>query len=240
MDQKMKKNQKGFSHVEILLLIVIVGIIGFVGWYVLRSVNQADKNLNSANGPKSIAASKKNVLKQGASSPISSNTKATAPTPVSPVPAAIVSPAPAYVTTTPAVVNNYVTIPEWSVKFKHNGTITIMYAHDANDKGAHAVFFSSSQLIAKNKACKAEIYPAGYIVRFKSDEHVADAKGNDSGKAAKDYVAANPKDSFKKIGDYYYFYRGPAGKCAELKEIQDLQDQSAQAVKAFFDSLEAV
>jgi type II secretory pathway pseudopilin PulG len=241
MDQKMKKNQKGFSHVEILLLVVIVGIIGFVGWYVLRSVNQADKNLNSANGPKSIAASKKNVLKQGASSPISSNTKATAPTPVSPVPAAIVSPAPAYVTTTPAVVNNYVTIPEWSVKFKHNGTITIMYAHDSKDKNNRAVFFGSSQLAAKNNACKAEFYPAGYIVRYKGDEHYLDEKGADSGKTTTDYTAGlSNKDSFKKIGDYYYFYRGPVAKCSELKEIQDLQDQSAQAVKAFFDSLEAV
>jgi hypothetical protein len=77
------------------------------------------------------------------------------------------------------------------------------------------------------------------LVRFKSDEHVTDAKGSDSGKAAKDYVAANPNDSYKQIGDYYYFYRGPVAKCSQLKELQDLQDQTADTVKAFLQSLEA-
>jgi hypothetical protein len=54
-----------------------------------------------------------------------------------------------------------------------------------------------------------------------------------------EFVNANSSITFKKIGDYFYFYRGPAGKCAELKEIQDLQDQTSEAVKAFFQSLVA-
>jgi hypothetical protein len=33
----MKKNQHGFSAVEALLILVIVGLIGFVGWYVLNT-----------------------------------------------------------------------------------------------------------------------------------------------------------------------------------------------------------
>jgi hypothetical protein len=235
----MKKNQKGFSHVEILLLIVIVGIIGFVSWYVWHSVGQADKNLNSANGPNSVATSKKNVTKQGTSNSISSSTKTTAPTPVSPIPATIVSPVPTYVTTTPAVVNSYVTIGEWKVKFKHNGTFTIMYAHDSKDKNSRAVFFGSSQLASKNKACKAEFYPAGYIARYSGAEHVYDNDGKDTGKPAAEYAKGLSSVEYKQVGDYYYFYHGPKGKCAELKEIQDLQDQTAAAVEAFLQSLEA-
>jgi hypothetical protein len=235
---KQLRNEDGFAHLEKLLLGVIVIIIAGVGWYVWHSVSQADKNLNSA-GNSSIAKSTKKKTAQTGASPISSPpTKASAITPPS-IPTAIVSATPSYQTTTPTVVNNYITINEWNVKFKHNGTITIMYAHDSNDKSAHAAFFTSSQLVAKNKACKAEIYPAGYLVRFKSDEHVTDAKGSDSGKAAKDYVAANPNDSYKQIGDYYYFYRGPVAKCSQLKELQALQDQTADAVKAFLQSLEA-
>jgi type II secretory pathway pseudopilin PulG len=46
---KKIKNQKGFSHVEVILLTVIVGIILVVGWYVWHSVSQANKNLSSAN-----------------------------------------------------------------------------------------------------------------------------------------------------------------------------------------------
>jgi cytoskeletal protein RodZ len=233
-----KRNEEGFAHLEKLLLGIIVLIIVGVGWYVWHSVNQANKNLNSAANT-NIAANPKKKTTQASTNPISNPpTKASTITPPA-IPTAIVSAAPNYQTTTPTVVNNYLTINEWNVRFKHNGTITIMYAHDANDKSAHAAFFSSSQLIAKNKACKAEIYPAGYIVRFKSDEHVTDTKGNDSGKAAKDYVAANPNDSYKQIGDYYYFYRGPVAKCSQLKELQDLQDQTADTVKAFLQSLEA-
>jgi hypothetical protein len=44
----MKKNQKGFSAVEGLLILVIAGLIGFVGWYVWQAKNNADDNLSSA------------------------------------------------------------------------------------------------------------------------------------------------------------------------------------------------
>jgi cytoskeletal protein RodZ len=234
---KKSQNQEGFAHLEKLLLGVIVLIIVGVGWYVWHSVSQANKNLNSAANTNNANPTKKKT--QSSTNPISNPpTKVSTITPPS-IPAAIVSATPNYQTTTPAVVNNFVTINEWNVKFKHNGTITIMYAHDANDKGAHAIFFTSSQLTAKNKACKAEIYPAGYIVRFKANEHVADAKGNNSGKLPKDYIATNTNEQYKQIGDYYYFYRGPVAKCSQLKELQDLQDQTADTVKAFLQSLEA-
>jgi type II secretory pathway pseudopilin PulG len=234
----MKKNQKGFSHVEVLLLTIIVGIIVAVGWYVWHSVSQANKNLSSADGTTNAAPSKKNSKQSTTNTVSGSPSKAATITPAA-VPAAFVSSNPSYTTTTPTVVNNYITINEWKVKFKHNGVITIMYAHDANDKSSHAMFFSSTQIAGKNKACKAEFYPAGYIARFKSDEHVLDSKGSDTGKAAKDYVVGN-SEQYKQVGDYYYFYRGPVGKCAELKEVEDLQNQTAGAVKAFLQSLEAV
>lgn len=38
----MKTNQKGFSVVEGLLMLVIAGVIGFVGWYVLSAKHQTD------------------------------------------------------------------------------------------------------------------------------------------------------------------------------------------------------
>jgi uncharacterized protein (UPF0333 family) len=235
---KKSSNQEGFAHLEKLLLGVIVLIIVGVGWYVMHSVSQANKNLSSADNTTN-AAIKKTKNPQTSAKPVNKPQSKVSPIAASPIPAAIVSSSPTYVTATPAVVNNYITIKEWNVRFKHNGTITIMYAHDSNDKSAHAAFFSSTQLYSKNKACKAEIYPAGYIIRFKSDEHVIDTKGKDSGKAAKDYVATNTDDKYKQIGDYYYFYRGPVSKCSEIKELQDLQDQTTAAVQAFLQSLEA-
>lgn len=39
----MKKNQKGFSAVEGILILVIIGVLGFVGWYVRDSKKEVDK-----------------------------------------------------------------------------------------------------------------------------------------------------------------------------------------------------
>jgi len=44
----MKKNQSGFSIVEGLLILIIVGIIGGTGWYVWQAKNNTDDNLSSA------------------------------------------------------------------------------------------------------------------------------------------------------------------------------------------------
>ncbi|MDB5163618.1 MAG: hypothetical protein JWS12_235 [Candidatus Saccharibacteria bacterium] len=44
----MKKlNSKGFSAVEALLILIIVGVIGFVGWYVYKSQKDTNKTLNN-------------------------------------------------------------------------------------------------------------------------------------------------------------------------------------------------
>jgi cytoskeletal protein RodZ len=233
------KNQDGFAHIEKLLLAVIVLMIAGVGWYVFRAQSQANKNLNSADASaNSIISSRKSKQTSPTPSP-NPNVKKVTPAAPAPAPAPFVSTAPSLQTTTPTVVNNYITINEWNIRSKPNGTITIMYAHDSNDKNHRSIFFGSTQLASKNNACKAVFYPAGYIVRYKADEHVYDDKGNDTSKAAKTYAVELKDQTVKQIGDYYYFYRGPVAKCSELKEIQDLQDQSAQAVKAFFDSLEA-
>jgi len=55
----MYKNEKGFSAVEGLLILVTVGVIGFVGWYVWQSKNEGNKATNTDN-----AASQTNKDKQ--------------------------------------------------------------------------------------------------------------------------------------------------------------------------------
>lgn len=44
----MNRNQKGFSPVEVLLIIVVLGLVGGVGWYVW-SQKDTDKKSNSEN-----------------------------------------------------------------------------------------------------------------------------------------------------------------------------------------------
>jgi hypothetical protein len=44
----MNKNQKGLAAVQAVLIVVIIGILVGVGWYVWNANKQADKNLKSA------------------------------------------------------------------------------------------------------------------------------------------------------------------------------------------------
>lgn len=45
---KLKHDHNGFGSVELLLVIIIVAIIGFVGWYVARAKHNTDKTLGTA------------------------------------------------------------------------------------------------------------------------------------------------------------------------------------------------
>jgi Tfp pilus assembly protein FimT len=241
----MKKTQNGFTAVEGLLISVIVLIIVGVGWYVLHSVSNANKSLSSADSIRNSVAGKKTTAQPQSSS---SSSKKSSVNPVAPasVPPALVSSSPTYVTTTPTIVNNYITINEWNVRAKYSGKVTIVYAHDAHDKNHRSSFFTSSQLSVKNSFCKAVYYPAGYIVRYKTTEHVYGDDGKDSGKTAEQYAGDLAKSSdassnpFAHAGDYFYFYHGPTGKCDDVKDVDDLQDQAEAAIKTLCQSLEAV
>jgi cytoskeletal protein RodZ len=54
----IQKNQTGFGAIEAVLILVIVGMIGFVGWYVLNAQKNTDKDLSVTNTT-SVAPKKK-------------------------------------------------------------------------------------------------------------------------------------------------------------------------------------
>ncbi len=74
------KNSKGFSAIETLLIVVIVGIIGGTGWYVLHAKNNADKNLNEA-VKTNLKASAKELSKSASSGPATQSPVSPAPPP---------------------------------------------------------------------------------------------------------------------------------------------------------------
>jgi len=47
-DVMKKNNQTGFGIIEALLIMVVVGILGFTGWYAYHSRSVANKDYNSA------------------------------------------------------------------------------------------------------------------------------------------------------------------------------------------------
>lgn len=61
--KKLNTNQRGSSAIEALLILVIIGLIGFVGWYVYSAKNETDKNLTANSSPEPIADSKVKLTK---------------------------------------------------------------------------------------------------------------------------------------------------------------------------------
>src|SRR5689334_13162813 len=51
-------NQKGFSVVEALLILVVLGILGFTGWFVYHAKQSSDKNYSAASTSDSSNATK--------------------------------------------------------------------------------------------------------------------------------------------------------------------------------------
>ena len=43
-----KNNQKGFSAIETVLVLVIVGLVAFIAWYVFKSSSDTDTTLSTA------------------------------------------------------------------------------------------------------------------------------------------------------------------------------------------------
>jgi len=58
----MYKNQNGFSAIEGLLILVIVGIIGFTGWFVWQSNNKVSDNLKGNSSTADFAKTKKSPV----------------------------------------------------------------------------------------------------------------------------------------------------------------------------------
>ncbi|OVE78965.1 hypothetical protein BVY00_01535 [bacterium G20] len=53
------KNHKGFSAIEALLILIIVGLLGSTGWYIWDTKKKTDKNLNTAAQTEIKAAAQK-------------------------------------------------------------------------------------------------------------------------------------------------------------------------------------
>jgi Tfp pilus assembly protein PilV len=59
--KKLKIKQEGFALLEGLLILVIVSVVGFAGWYVVSSKNSANNSYDKASSVDTAAAAKKSA-----------------------------------------------------------------------------------------------------------------------------------------------------------------------------------
>lgn len=57
------KSQKGFSAVETILLVIIVGLIGFTGWYVYTTQQNTNDSLDTAASTSDVTATNQQAAK---------------------------------------------------------------------------------------------------------------------------------------------------------------------------------
>ena len=101
---KMNKNQSGFSAVEALLILIIVGILGFTGYFVWHAKQSADKSLTPNNSTTPVIKKK-------------TTTNQTQPT----------------TSTSQTSQQQYLAIKEWGVKIPLASSIsTAYYSYDSS------------------------------------------------------------------------------------------------------------
>jgi hypothetical protein len=97
----MNKTQKGFAALEALLILIIVGVISGIGWYVLHTKHQTDRILSQAD---KISQSTPSAIKPSTAKSTTENASAKE------------------ITTSnlegPGNITGYLTIKEWGIKIK--------------------------------------------------------------------------------------------------------------------------
>lgn len=135
--------------------------------------------------------------------------------------------------------NSFREIPELGVKYALNDqTNALTYSY----MGGNNVWFSTIDLSNSSPGdsttgkddCLSSNGPGGSIAKMKSTDQflgtTAEAAAN----------SPERKDSFKKIGEFYFYYRGPDAPCSENAAIQAKASQALAVSKAAFESLQAI
>ena len=109
---KLSKHQQGFAAVEAILIVIVLGIIGFTGWFVYHSKQSTDKTLNQASTTTQTAGQKKSSLK----GPSYAQQSATQVAPAS-----------------KAATITYLNVPEWGLKISFPDADKVTYTAPADE-----------------------------------------------------------------------------------------------------------
>jgi len=203
---KISRKQQGVTVVEALLIIIVIAILGFAGWFVYHKVHKtADSSKTSSQNTASITNFAE--CKQAADSKLLE----TAPE------QCVTKDGKRF--TDMATQQQYLTITEWGVKIPYNGSDTFTYQMKGSTQNAVTV-------VSKNLADKYGCinYGAGTVSRLLATD-ASDAEGHT---VAQRY--ASDPSAYTKLGDYYYGFTHDQAQCnnAAINE----QNAANDAIKA--------
>jgi hypothetical protein len=210
-----KLNQKGFSAVEAILILVIVALVGGTGYFVYHSNRSANATLNSAIKDNSSASNASIGGKGGAQAAGAAGDTHQAKTEV------------------------YL-IPEWKLAADVpapqgcQSASSCLYDYTiATDSQPVAAKFTSQDLISLDKDnCSADNAPGGMIARALGTDPFYLSDGTQSDKTVAQTLVQGSNKPYKKIGDYYYWYVHAQAACSDSGKAQSLQNAAAAFVQS--------
>jgi hypothetical protein len=193
------RGQRGFSAVEALLIIIILGILGFTGWFVYHAQKSTDTSLNAAN---QAAQNNTEAIANFAQCMQAKGSKFQQT-----YPETCVTKSGKSFTNTAASPQKYLVIKEWGVALPLSADIAdANYARIAKsvDPQSETVGLSTPGAAASSADCAANAMGLAALIRQTAAVHDANY--------GKPNTQADPHPVYpKKIGSYYYQYHGETG-----------------------------
>jgi len=212
-----KSNQSGFAAVEAFLVVIILGIVGFTGWYVWHSKQATDKTLNNAaKSAPATAQAKKVASFADCKKAAGSKTLTTSPE------QCVTKDGKTFTDTNASTssAQQYLTIKEWGVKLPVSGDISDAYYLYKSD--IDVVYLSKAAY--KDTNCAADSTTLGAIDRF-----TASTKDELSGN---NMLSERPNAIH--IGNYYFAYQHPQAACdgSPTNDFKNFDSAKAQTSSA--------
>lgn len=213
-----RSEQKGFALIEILLVIVILGAIGFTGWFVWHSRQAADKSYNDATRSSQGSQARISAVNdfEGCKKATGSKLQETSPE------KCVTKDGKTFTdTSTPAPMQPYMVIKEWGVELPLSAGIKdAYYTYDGTGADGYdsVAYVGTKSLAALDAECAAQPDKTGVGVIFRQsvathDAHVA--KGDP-------YTVGTVK-----IGKYYYGYTHAQAACSGTIDSAASKQQAA-------------
>ena len=211
---KIKNNEPGFGTIEIILILVIIVLIGAVGWLVYKGHNKqanlnntAQANSNKANGGKGGGAGGDQGPQTG-----------------------------------PAKTEVFL-ITEWklsaTIPAPPEDAALIQYKLSTVN-GQAAAYFTTQELIDSDKSdCTADHAPGGIVLKaMPTDHYYSPADGTDTGQTVAQALQSGAASPYKQVGSYDYWYSHPQGICSTASNGAQLQNDAIKQVQAIVSKLQ--
>ena len=207
---KIKNKESGFGTLEVVLILVIVVLIGAVGWVVYKNHNKQANLNNSANN-------QPNGGKGGGTGSDKGPQTGPAKTEVFLIPEWKLS-------------AEIPTPPEDAALIQYKLT-TVNSEAVAN--------FTTQELIDSDKTnCTADNAPAGTITKALPTDPAYAPDGTPSGQTVAQEIQSTG-GTYMKVGSYIYWYSHPQGVCSTAANGPQLQNDAIKQVQAIVTKLQS-